>query len=96
MDVLSCIRSTNCIIQGSIKCYCGSAGIVQCRASAAAAAGACKDRITAAFPPGSDANSILNNLSTTAVPGGAALALGQCDYTRCGEVAESECVPYCQ
>jgi cysteine-rich repeat protein len=95
-DVLACIRSTNCIGQGNVNCYCGAASIVACKGSAAVATGACKDKITAGFPAGSDAASIVNNIAELTSPAGAALALGQCDYSFCGEVAASECVPYCQ
>jgi hypothetical protein len=95
-DVLTCIRSTNCIAQGNVYCYCGVADIVACKESAANANGVCKDRIAAAFPAGETSTDLVNHIGDVSIAGGAALALGFCDQSRCGETQKNECVPYCK
>jgi hypothetical protein len=95
-NVLTCIRSTNCINLGNVDCYCGVTDIVACKESAANAKGACKDVITAAFPRGLDGASIVNRIGDVSIPGGAALALGQCDNSRCGDQNGNRCVPFCK
>jgi len=95
-DVLTCIRSTNCIVQGNVNCYCGTSDVGSCKASASNANGECKARITAAFPKEFNSASIVDHINDQAFAPGAALALGQCDVDRCGELARSECIPYCK
>ena len=64
--------------------------------------GPCAVRIAAAFPgiSGSDSTNLVNVLNDVTFPGGAALALGQCDSDFCGDVVseptlQNVCVPYC-
>ncbi len=94
-DVLACIRTTGCINRGNVMCYCGDADVVACKSGAANANGACKARITAAFPGGYSSAKIVDEIGTYTIPGGAALALGECDLVRCGEQSARECLPYC-
>jgi hypothetical protein len=94
-DVLQCIRDSNCIAVGNVKCYCGSADIGGCTAAQSTADGVCKARIEAAYPAGSTAAVIVSGIGDPTIPGGAALALGQCDRSFCGATGNGECTPYC-
>jgi hypothetical protein len=98
--VLDCARSTNCIALGNVNCYCGpGVDIVSCKSDAANAQGACKATITAAFPAGANATTIVNGLGDVSQPGGGAMALAECDHDFCGSPGlggNQECVPYCK
>jgi len=101
-NVLSCIRTSNCINFGNVNCYCGSLDVISCKAAPLATVGGinagldeCAGRIAAAFPGVTDSKTIVNSIGDLTYPAGTALALGLCDNDNCGDLAMNECVPYC-
>lgn len=102
-DVLTCIRSTDCIVFGSTDCYCGNLDILTCKSVAVgdSTLGPCAARIAAAFTGfNSTSKQIVDHIGSGDTPGGVALALGQCDVDNCGDVVSDTtymeaCLPYC-
>jgi hypothetical protein len=100
--VLDCIRQTNCIATGNVSCFCGAdLSVASCKSNpiggTTGAHGACRDQIIAAFTAGATPGNIVDNIGVVTIPGGAALSLGQCDFTNCGDITgTNECVPYCK
>jgi hypothetical protein len=99
MAALTCVRTTNCMKNGILDCYCGPAvDIGTCRSAVTKAEGPCKAEIVAAFPAGSSADFIIDNSTKPDVAGGMAMSLAQCDFTECGNPVfrgNWQCFPYC-
>jgi hypothetical protein len=95
-DVLTCIRTTNCIANGVTFCYCGTTTLSAC--SAGSGNGACKSVVEAGSGQTTPTN-VLLNLTNPRFPSGGAMSLGQCDHDNCGDPAfggANECIPYCK
>jgi hypothetical protein len=91
-SILACYRTTNCIANGIVNCYCGNATIDSCTAAGGGPVnGACTAAITAGFPAGTSPASIVGAFGNPATAGGFATGIGLCEVNVCG----SSCIPYC-
>jgi hypothetical protein len=100
-SVLTCIRRTNCISDGNLRCFCGTKDAVACQAASTVVDGACATEIRAAFPSSFKNTEIFHAIGDVAFFGGGALSKGECDYESCGPSGgranphNHDCVPYC-
>src|SRR5262249_41293941 len=91
LAVERCMRQTDCIHSGNIKCYCGSFDIGTCRTASTVVDGACAAVIKQAYPSTFANADIVTDIGDVTIPGGCALARGQCDFTQC----ITQCIGYC-